>query len=276
MYCSSTAHDAVVRSRPSPKGQSAACALVERGPTVHPPALVDAGRKKNATHEPITTNTSGALVQLGSRLPSSFLLQAECCPLLLLRPPPSFLLVRPLHFPVGAGATLLNTVHFRLLILSLAPRIFPPLHQATWSADQRAVLLSTVRTTSPSPLTTRQADWTAYKFYHRPATDTRPPVTNHHTRRPPCRPSSSMPCRLWPLQALPKVCLLCYGGSPLPEATANVLIQPHAASPQPPPSRTPAMLPLSPRARPSLAPSPFPPAPPTTLRSLVSSTSLAT
>ena len=43
------------------------------------------------------------VVVLGSRLPSSFLSQAQDRRLLLLlRPPPSFLLVRPLRFPPSA------------------------------------------------------------------------------------------------------------------------------------------------------------------------------
>ena len=89
--------------------------------------LVDGRRKKNATHEPITMGILGALRRLGSRLPSSFLSQAECCPLLLLRPPPSFLLVRPLHFPRRRWGYSFNTVLFRLqLIQSLVPRIFHP------------------------------------------------------------------------------------------------------------------------------------------------------
>lgn len=109
-----------------PNGASAYAAF-------HVPGLVDGRRKKNATHEPITIDIVAALVELGSRLPSSFLFAGRVLP----SPSSTTSTLVPARqtiyaFPVGAGATLLNTVLFRLqLILSLAPHIFSPINPTT-------------------------------------------------------------------------------------------------------------------------------------------------
>jgi hypothetical protein len=129
--------DAMSQSSTSPTGQSAA-STEQPAASVRPQQCaglrarglltVDAKRMPSM-REPMAIAVGGALGRPGPRLPSSFS-QAESCSLLLLRPPPSFLLVRPFHFPRRRWGYSFNSVLFRLqFILSLAQRIFPPIQQ---------------------------------------------------------------------------------------------------------------------------------------------------